>query len=133
MSDMTVCVFDKNHKTKKSLLAHYIKCHQSDYKRSKENGWFCCNNPLNIFANQEQKERHNKKCEFCQKGKDIIYEEEVSKMGHEIIEKKMPEEKKIIEFPKFKFDKYINKFNNKNYFTDEEIQLFIDKEKNILY
>ena len=133
MNDMNVCAFDKNHIMKKSLLSHYIKCHQNDYKTSKDNGWFCVNDPLYIFANKEQKERHDKNCEFCQKGKDIIYEEEISIIGHETIEKKMPKDKKIIDFPKFDFDKYIKKMNDNNYLKQEEIQYFIDKEKSTLY
>ena len=130
---MNVCVFDKNHKMKKSLLSHYIKCHEDDYKASKENGWFCCNNPLNIFANIEQKERHDKNCEFCQKGKDLLYKEDISKIGHEIIEKKLPEDKKEIDFPILDFDEYIKKFNDYNYLKQKDIQYFLNEEKNILY
>ena len=130
---MDVCVFNKHHIMKKSLLAHYLKCHINDYKRSKKNGWFCIKNTSKIFRNEEETEKHCKNCEFCQKKNDVNYIEEVSTFGHEVIEKKMPKDKFEINFPKFDFDKYKRKVDESKYIKNEDFLDYIDQEKNIFY
>ena len=116
---------------KKSLLSHYIKSHLKEYKLSQKNGWFCSKNSLNIFANQLQKEKHDKDCSFCQSGKKI-FEESISITGFNNIKEKMPEDKIYIEFPKFDFEVYIKK-HNKNSYLKERSKKNIYDETYILY
>ena len=129
---MKVCVYDKNHKMKISLLSHYIRCHENEYRKSKKEGLYCLNNPLNVFANKVQKGKHDKDCAFCGNKKSKI-EEDISKTGYDIIEKKMPEEKRNIKFPRFDFDIYIKKNKENNYLKNGSSKNFNYEESNILY
>ena len=130
---MEICAFNKNHIMKKSLLAHYLKCHRNDYKKSKDQGWYCINNPLNVFGNKEQKEKHDKDCEYCQNNNREIYEEEISKYGNEIIKNKIPKDKIEIKFPKFDFDLFIKKIDENKYIKKEYFHDYIEDEKNKIY
>jgi len=127
---MEVCIFNKNHKMKKSLLSHYSKCHQKEYKEIQDKGWYCKENTSNIFKDQLHKDKHDENCNFCKKGK---VNEDISINGHEEIERKMSEPKKQIQFPIFDFDKYIKKVDKKYYLKKEDFKNEIDEEKNILY
>ena len=98
---MKVCAFNKNPTIKRSLLKHYLKSHKKEYEESQNNGWYCENAPLNIFKDQIQKDKHDENCNFYKGGKNF---EDISKIGHEIIESKIPDEKKSLDFPKFNFD-----------------------------
>ena len=130
---MEVCIFDKNHKMKKSLLMHYLRSHEVEYKRCQANKWYCEKNNLILFPNKEQKDKHDEKCLFC-KSKKINNEisfDEISIYGHEAIESKMPKIKKEVKFPVFDFDKYIKKDISSINLND--LDSFIEQEKNILY
>ena len=126
------CAFDKHHKMIKSLLSHYLKCHIDEYNESRKNGWFCVKNSSNIFASKRKKEKHDAKCKYCQEAKNKPYEDEVSLIGHEIIEQKMPKEKKQIDFPILNFDQFIIEDKDK-FIKNEDYKKEIEEEKNILY
>ena len=131
---MEVCVFDKNHKMKKSVLMHYLKCHKDEYQNCKANKWYCEENTFIIFPNKELKDKHDEKCEFCKKKKNninITFFDEISVYGHEVIEAKVPKPKKEVNFPVFDFDKYIIK--DKSSIKLNDLDSFIEQEKNILY
>ena len=134
---MEVCVFDKNHKMKKSLLMHYLRSHPIEYKRCKLNKWYCEKNNLIIFPDKEQKDKHDEKCQFCKskKNNDEKFFEEISEYGHEVIEAKMPKPKKEVNFPTFDFDKFIIKDNSSIKLNElnDYLAPFIEPEKSILY
>ena len=129
---MEVCIFDKNHKMKKSLLMHYLKIHPSHYQRCKANKWFCEKNPLILFPDKEQKDKHDKKCEVCKKkiNNDETFFDEISVYGHKVLESKVPKPKKEVKFPVFDFDKYKKDISSINL---NDLDSFIEQEKNILY
>ena len=126
---MKVCAFNKNHIIKRSLLKHYLKSHQKEYEEIQNNGWYCKNSSLTFFKDQIQKDKHDENCKFCKGEKN---DEDISVMGHKIIESKMPEEKKHIDFPKFNFDEYIKQIDKKQYLKKEDFQNEIDEEINII-
>ena len=129
---MEVCVFNKNHKMKRSLLMHYLYSHRDEFQRCKANRWFCEKNPLIIFPDKEQKDKHDKKCEFCQKkiNNDETSFDEISVYGHNVLESKVPKPKKEVKFPVFDFDKYKKDISSINL---NDLDSFIEQEKNILY
>ena len=128
---MEVCVFDKNHKMKKSLFNHYIKSHLKKYNECRINGWYCIKNTLNLFINKEQKEKHDKKCTYCQKFKENKNENDISEFGLKVIEEKLPKDKRNFVFPIFDFDAYIKKEKD-NYIKENDFLDDIEEEKNIL-
>ncbi len=128
------CVFNKNHKMNCPLLNHYIKCHLDEYNNCMKNGWYCEKINTRIFPTKIRKEKHDAKCEYCQakKNKKNIFEDSISIAGHQIIEEKMPKDKKQINLPIFDFDQFIIKDDNK-FIKDEDYKKEIEEEKNILY
>ena len=111
-------------------MYHYINCHLKEYKKCRKNDWYCKGNNSKLFKNEEQKEKHKKKCIYCQKSKENKNENDISEFGLNIIKEKLPKEKRNFDFPIFNYDNYINKEKD-NYIKGNDILDDIEGEKNI--
>ena len=107
-----VCMFNKNHMIgKKSLENHYQKIHSKEYSKIMNNGWFC-RGEFKLFQNQIEMDYHMKVCKNCQMccGKNENNDENtldfisMSRTGIESIKNKLPNDKKVIDFPIFDFN-----------------------------
>ena len=134
-----ICMFNKNHIIgNKSLLNHYHRSHAEEFLKIMNNGWFCRDkNKATYFLNQVEMDDHMNTCNICQKycGENLnettnasITESVINK-----IKKKLPKNKKHIDFPFFDFSKYIIKDDKKLINLDSElIKELIEEEKNIV-
>ena len=130
-----VCIFNKNHMIgNKSLPDHYYKSHKEEYLKILNNGWVCNDK---IFLNQAEMDKHMNKCEKCQKRCGIKLDETtylgISNSVLETINKKLPKNKKHIDFPVFDFSKYIIPDDKTLINLDSElVKELIEEEKNIV-
>ena len=134
-----VCIFNKNHMIgNKSLENHYYRSHTEEYSKIMNNGWFCRdNNKSLIFLNQAEMDKHMNKCEICKNRCGLIQDEttiqSISESTIEKIRKKLPKDKKRIDFPYFDFSKYIIQDDKKLINLDSElIKELIEEEKNMV-
>ena len=130
-----VCIFNKNHMIgNKSLTNHYYNSHREEYRKILNNGWVCSDK---IFLNQAEMDKHMNKCEICKKRCGLILDEttiqSISESTIEKIRKKLPKDKKRIDFPYFDFSKYIIQDDKKLINLDSElIKELIEEEKNMV-
>ena len=137
MEGWEICAFDKNHKMKKSLYNHYCDCHQEEMKLCQEKGWYCANDQFKFFPSKIKKEKHDKKCQYCQEAKKKENEPKNINAHDDttisrIIEEKVPKPKREIDLPIFNFDEFIINDDSK-YIKSEDYQKEIEEERNILY
>ena len=132
-----VCIFNKNHMIgNKTLLNHYHKSHKEEYSKIMNNGWFCRDKSL-IFLNQAEMDKHMDKCKICQKRCGETMDEttiqSMSESAIEKIKKKLPKNKKHIDFPYFDFSKYMIPDDKKLINLDSELlKELIEEEKKIV-
>ena len=132
-----ICIFNQNHIIgKKSLINHYQKSHSKEFSNIMNNGWYC-RGKTQYFKNKVEMDEHMINCKECQKycGENLneTISISISKTSLEAIEKKLPKNKRHIDFPFFDFSKYIIPDDNQLINLESElIKELIEEEKNIV-